>query len=76
MGDEGLEPQNLTHCSDKQLETRHIQGAALSGAVDAESTPTDPDLHRIIDAWPMLPKAVRAGIQAMVKAAAPERKER
>jgi hypothetical protein len=30
---------------------------------------TDPDLARIVDAWPTLPEAVRAGIVAMVKAA-------
>jgi hypothetical protein len=30
---------------------------------------TDPDLARIVDAWPTLPEAVRAGIAAMVKAA-------
>ena len=33
---------------------------------------TDLDLARIVDAWPMLPEAVRAGILAMVKAALPE----
>jgi hypothetical protein len=31
---------------------------------------TDPDLSAIIDAWPALPEAVKAGIVAMVKAAA------
>jgi hypothetical protein len=30
---------------------------------------TDPDLARIVDAWPTLPEAVRAGITAMVRAA-------
>jgi hypothetical protein len=30
---------------------------------------TDPDLARIVAAWPSLPDAVRAGIVAMVKAA-------
>ena len=33
---------------------------------------TDPDLARIVDAWPTLPEAVRAGIVAMVKAALPD----
>ncbi len=28
-----------------------------------------PDLQAIIDAWPALPEAIRAGILAMVKAA-------
>jgi len=29
---------------------------------------TDPDLAALVDAWPALPEAVRAGIVAMVKA--------
>jgi hypothetical protein len=32
------------------------------------AAPTDPDLCQVIDAWPTLPEAVRAGIVAMVKA--------
>jgi hypothetical protein len=31
----------------------------------------DPDLATIVNAWDQLPEAVRAGIVAMVKAAAP-----
>jgi hypothetical protein len=33
---------------------------------------TDPDLARIVDAWPTLPEAIRAGIVAMVQAALPK----
>jgi hypothetical protein len=29
----------------------------------------DPDLTAVVDAWPELPEAIRAGILAMVKAA-------
>jgi hypothetical protein len=29
----------------------------------------DPDLAAVVDAWPELPEAIRAGISAMVKAA-------
>ena len=36
---------------------------------DADSPP-DEDLRRVIAAWPALPEAIRAGILAMVKAAA------
>jgi hypothetical protein len=32
---------------------------------------TDPDLAALVDAWPDLPEAVRAGIMAMVKACRP-----
>jgi hypothetical protein len=35
---------------------------------------TDPDLTTIIEAWPALPEAVKAGIVAMVKAATPRSK--
>jgi hypothetical protein len=30
---------------------------------------TDPELARIVDAWPTLPDALKAGILAMVEAA-------
>ena len=30
---------------------------------------TDPDLAAVVDAWPGLPEAIRAGIMAMVRAA-------
>ena len=33
----------------------------------ADNRPLDDDLRRLIDAWPTLPDAVRAGIVAMVK---------
>jgi hypothetical protein len=36
---------------------------------DSESV-SDPDLAIVIAAWPRLPRALRAGIVAMVKAAA------
>jgi len=32
----------------------------------------DPDLAAVVDAWPDLPEAVKAGIVAMVKASARE----
>ena len=36
---------------------------------NAPSRPADADLAAIIDAWPALPGAIKAGILAMVKAA-------
>ncbi len=48
------------------------QGGAESGAPDAPNAlrrPNDPSLCRIIDTWPDLPEAIRAGIVAMVRAA-------
>lgn len=50
-------------------------GDADSGAVSTISAPTDPDLGRIVAAWPALPDAIRAGIVAMVNAAVPAAKD-
>jgi len=37
------------------------------------TNPTDPDLAAVVAVWPDLPPALRAGIVAMVKAAAGQR---
>jgi hypothetical protein len=42
-------------------------------AHDLQKSPEiDPDLARLIDAWPTLPDAIRVGILAMVQAARPK----
>jgi len=51
------------------LENPAPADGAESGAVGALSAPIHPDLAAVIEAWPRLPEAVRAGIVAMVKAA-------
>jgi len=43
--------------------------AAQKAALTAENPPSDPHLAALIDAWPTLPDAIRAGILAMVRAA-------
>jgi hypothetical protein len=43
------------------------ESGAESGALDAEIEPKDPELGAIIDAWPTLPEALKAGILAMVR---------
>jgi hypothetical protein len=43
-----------------------------SSGVVTPPQPTDPDLSRLVAAWPDLPPAIRAGIVAMVNAAGPE----
>jgi hypothetical protein len=48
-------------------ETPHQPSLAPSGIHD--TCQTDHDLAAVIDAWDRLPKAVRAGIVAMVRAA-------
>jgi len=41
----------------------------IAHQTDANHPPANPDLHAIVEAWPDLPDAVKAGIVAMVKAA-------
>jgi hypothetical protein len=73
MGPGGFEP------TPKTPRKTHIsaQGGALSGARGgARLLPEDtgdPDLQQLIDAWPTLPEAVKAGIMAMIRSACPER---
>src|SRR5262245_25833574 len=62
-------------------------GGAESGAVavnsagptDAEKSslvaPVDPDLARLVVAWPTLPEAIRRGILAIVESAVPSRRQ-
>ena len=45
------------------------QSGAESGALGAENAPIDPELAAVVDAWPALPEAIKAGILAMVTAA-------
>jgi len=66
--DTGLEPKHVTTCGDKDSQNPSPEGGAESGAVSPISGPIDPDLQRVIDAWPNLPEAAKAGIIAMVKA--------
>lgn len=45
------------------------QGGAESGALNAQTPSLPPDLAGVVDAWPSLPPAIRAGILAMIQAA-------
>jgi hypothetical protein len=61
----GIEPHQH---SPKDL-TNPAPGGAKSGALAPENPAIDPALAALIDAWPTLPEAIRAGILAMVRAA-------
>ncbi len=68
MGETGLEPVTATKGNHSELRDVIDLGGAESGAVGDKGGPSDPDLQRLIDAWPLLPEAVKAGILAMVRA--------
>jgi hypothetical protein len=61
----GLEPS----ANSLDNSTNPASGGAESGALALQTFPIDPALAALIDAWPTLPEAIRAGIQAMVRAA-------
>jgi hypothetical protein len=45
------------------------QSGAESGALGAREAPIDQELAAVVDAWPALPAAIKAGILAMIRAA-------
>jgi hypothetical protein len=45
------------------------ESGAQSGAPGAPNGPVNPDLVAVVEAWPSLPAALKAGILAMVRAA-------
>ena len=69
LGVTGLERGDVTGSENKDLQNPSESSGAESGAVLPETAPVDPDLAKVIDAWPDLPEAVKAGISAMVSAA-------
>jgi hypothetical protein len=64
----GLEPVSTTSLSANDLGKSAVSNGAESGAVGAQNAPIDPSLALIVNRWPTLPEAARAGILAMVRA--------
>ena len=54
-------------CAD-ELSTDRVSTCDSPKSNDTKNDTKDPDLALVIDAWPELPEAVRAGIMAMVRA--------
>lgn len=71
--------QNAAHSDAISTPTHPPAGGTPStGATDPTNAPNLPndlpdDLRLVVDAWPHLPPAIRAGVLAMVKAAASTR---
>jgi hypothetical protein len=65
VGDEGLEPPTKSSRNSGVGD----QSGAKCGALDAREARFDPELAAVIDAWPALPPANKAGILAMIGAA-------
>jgi hypothetical protein len=61
----GIEPHQ--HSPEKSINP--APHGAKSGALALTKPNIDPDLAALIDTWPKLPEAIRAGILAMVRAA-------
>ena len=69
MGGTGLEPVSASGLSDKDLRQVPDAFGTESGTLQGETGMFPPDLAEVIDAWPALPEAIKAGILATVKAA-------
>jgi len=52
---------------DKRL---RLSALPVADHLPTDTRKTNPDLAAVVDAWPDLPEALKAGIVAMVKAAA------
>jgi hypothetical protein len=59
----GIEP---TLHSQENL-TNPDLGSAQSGAVGAGFPPIDPDLAKVVQAWPTLPELVRRAVLALIE---------
>jgi hypothetical protein len=66
---EGFDTVSLTANSANSLQQTPNEGEAESEAVWANCGPMKADLAAVVDAWSMLPEAIKAGILAMVRAA-------
>ena len=64
----GFELDDVTPSTPRDLGQLSIVRAAESGALAAGSPPIDPEMVRVIEAWPSLSAAIRAGVLAMIDA--------
>ena len=73
----GLEPstgcpapdfESIGNCVNAEENAHSSESAAQGAALATDLLLVDSDLQAIVDAWPALPEAVRAGILAMIGA--------
>ena len=62
-------PETAVSSKRTQITETNSTPASTSDPIRRSEHPISDDLRAVVDAWPMLPDAVRAGIVAMVKAA-------
>jgi hypothetical protein len=63
----GLEAERIEPlASSSQKQGYPNIGGAESGALGADNSPADPNLTLIVETWPILTDAIKAGILAMV----------
>ena len=68
MEDRGLELDDVSLGGSTHLAKHTEVGGAKSGALGADTDSVDPRLLALTNRWPKLPEAVKAGINAMVRA--------
>jgi hypothetical protein len=62
----GLEADSITADSSRELRQTPLLGGAADGAFDGKTADFDPELCRVIDAWPSLPESIRRAILELV----------
>ena len=63
---EGFERDSLNTLNDNSLQQSKKQSEA-----ESEADWPDSDLKAVVDAWPILPDAIKAGILAMIRVSVP-----
>ena len=76
LGAEGLEPLAISTDLTNILSNSERLGAAKSGAFFTEKLAADPDLIRLVEAWPALPEAVRTAILDIIQHLQPNQSPR